>query len=102
MAGTEDPYATVAKGKLKLKCDTGIKKKKKKKDKKILEQVTKTIETEKEESSAKQTKTKAELAFLQQQEKNVILCIPIENETNIGKSLTNSQRKSREIQSTFG
>lgn len=69
----EDPYAVAAKGKLKLKSDTTIKKKKKKKDKKIVEQVTKTIESEErvEESKSKQNKTKAELAFLQQQEKMV-------------------------------
>lgn len=71
MAEGDDPYAVVAKGKLKLKCDSGIKKKKKKKDTKILEQVTKTIETQEQESPPKQTKTKAELAFLQQQEKMV-------------------------------
>ncbi|CAH1104998.1 unnamed protein product [Psylliodes chrysocephalus] len=67
----DDPYAVAAKGKLKLKSDTTIKKKKKKKDKKLVEQVTKTIESEErvEESKSKQNKTKAELAFLQQQEK---------------------------------
>ncbi|XP_018572814.1 protein FAM32A [Anoplophora glabripennis] len=68
MGAGDDPYAAVAKGKLKLKGDSGVKKKKKK-DKKILEQVTKTIETQETESPSKQTKTKAELAFLQQQEK---------------------------------
>ncbi|CAH1117855.1 unnamed protein product [Phaedon cochleariae] len=69
--GEDDPYAAAAKGKLILKSDTSIKKKKKKKDKKLIEQVKKTIETEEPEqtNSSKQTKTKAELAFLQQQEK---------------------------------
>jgi len=69
--GDDDPYALAAAGagKLKLKGDGGIKKKKKKKDKKLLEQVNKTIENEKEEMKpSKSTKTKAELAFLQQQE----------------------------------
>lgn len=71
----EDPYAVVAKGKLKLKSDSGIKKNKKRKEKKFLEKVNKAIENEEqvvEKSDAKQqTKTKAELAFLQQQEKMV-------------------------------
>lgn len=66
----DDPYAQVAGGKLKLKKDAGIKKKKKK-DKKLLEQVTKTLESNSDLGEPKQkiTKTKAELAFLQQQEK---------------------------------
>ncbi|KAG5880922.1 hypothetical protein JTB14_035143 [Gonioctena quinquepunctata] len=73
--GDEDPYASVAKGKLKLKSDISIKKKKKKKDKKLLEQVARTIETEthefqeSDEPKSKQNKTKAELAFIKQQEK---------------------------------
>ncbi|XP_050306779.1 protein FAM32A [Anthonomus grandis grandis] len=71
---SEDPYAQVAPSKLKLKKDDGIKKKKKKKkDKKLLEQVSKTIESNAESSEpepkSSSTKTKAELAFLQQQEK---------------------------------
>ncbi|CAG9771378.1 unnamed protein product [Ceutorhynchus assimilis] len=69
----EDPYCQVAVGKLKLKKDGGIKKKKKKKNKKLLEQVSKTIETTEEANESLEkvatTKTKAELAFLQQQEK---------------------------------
>nr|CAH7736382.1 unnamed protein product [Callosobruchus chinensis] len=73
MSESNDPYAVAAKGKLKLKCDTGIKKKKKKKDdKKLIEKVIKTVETEEQvqqQPKPQQTKTKAELAFLQQQEK---------------------------------
>lgn len=47
-------------------------KEKKKKNKKLLEQVSKTIEAnEPQETKSKQTKTKAELAFIQQQEKMV-------------------------------
>ncbi|XP_056644641.1 protein FAM32A [Diorhabda carinulata] len=75
MGETEnDPYAIPTKSKLKLKCDTSIKKKKKKKDK-LLEKVSKTIEAETntqqtiDEQKPKLTKTKAEIAFLQQQEK---------------------------------
>lgn len=76
MGEEEDPYAVAAKGKLKLKCDASIKKKKKHKDKKLMEKLAKTIENEQveEEHAPKQstqTKTKAELAFLQQQEKMV-------------------------------
>lgn len=69
----EDPYSQVSKGKLKLKGDWGIKKKKKKsKAKKLLEQVEKIIENEKEEESkAPREKTKAELAFQKMQEKMV-------------------------------
>lgn len=75
MGQEDDPYAHVARGKLTLKKDAGIKKKKKKKDK-ILEQVTKTIEsteTKKEETKQGATKTKAEIAFQKMQEKMVVL-----------------------------
>lgn len=73
MGEEDDPYESVAKGKLKLKSDTSIKKKKKK-NKKLLEQVAKTIEsTSSQEDKPKLTKTKAELAFKQQQEKMVNL-----------------------------
>ncbi|XP_060516803.1 protein FAM32A-like [Cylas formicarius] len=70
----DDPYesvAAVAKGKLKLKVDSGITKKKKKKDKKLKDQAIKTMENNETEEMPQQkiTKTKAELAFLQQQEK---------------------------------
>ncbi|XP_030747830.1 protein FAM32A-like [Sitophilus oryzae] len=70
----DDPYAQAAVGKLKIKGDNGIKKKKKKKDKKHLEkQVSKAmesnIETTEHVQPARVTKTKAELAFLKQQEK---------------------------------
>ncbi|KAF7264499.1 protein FAM32A-like [Rhynchophorus ferrugineus] len=72
MAFEDDPYAQVAVGKLKLKGDGGIKKKKKKKDK-LLKQITKVIENNAEEpgdtQQTKVSKTKAELAFLKQQEK---------------------------------
>ncbi|RZC33287.1 protein FAM32A [Asbolus verrucosus] len=71
MGAGEDPYAQVSTGKLQLKGDHGIKKKKKKKkDKKLLEQVSKIVESETppEPKPVKQ-KTKAELAFLQMQEK---------------------------------
>lgn len=69
--GEEDPYAVPSKGKLKLKCDSGIKKKKKHKDKKLIEKVSKAVEAEADEHipvQNQQKKTKAELAFIQQQE----------------------------------
>ncbi|KAL1497039.1 hypothetical protein ABEB36_008067 [Hypothenemus hampei] len=72
MSFEEDPYAQVAVGKLKLKKDGIIKKKKNKKNKKFLEQVVNTIESNSEGSDMPQkqeTKTKAELAFIEQQEK---------------------------------
>lgn len=67
----DDPYAAAAKGKLRLKCDTGVKKKKKHKDKKILDQVAKTIEVEETEKRTRPElkRTKAEMAFKQMQEK---------------------------------
>lgn len=70
----DDPYAQAMGGKLKLKGDGSIKKKKKKKDKKLLEQVAKTIENSHnadldELKQSELTKTKAELAYLKQQEK---------------------------------
>jgi len=67
-----DPYAQVAKGKLKLKGDGGIKKKKKNKDKKILEQVSRTVETEEnqqQQQKPESKRTKAEIAFQKMQEK---------------------------------
>lgn len=74
MGETEDPYAQVAKGKLKLKQDGGVKKKKKSKSKKILEQVTKTIENEeKPEHKSGSSRTKAEMAFQKMQEKMVCI-----------------------------
>ncbi|EFA03702.1 protein FAM32A [Tribolium castaneum] len=69
MGQSDDPYAQVCKGKLQLKGDNSIKKKKKKKDKKLLEQVSKIVESETPESKPARQKTKAELAFLKQQEK---------------------------------
>ncbi|XP_066248316.1 protein FAM32A [Euwallacea similis] len=69
---SDDPYAHVAVGKLNLKKDEGIKKKKRKNKKKLLEQVVKSMENSQTESKPQQphsTKTKAELAFLEQQEK---------------------------------
>lgn len=73
MAFEDDPYAHVAKGKLKLKNDTGIKKKKqKKKDKKIiLEQVTRTVETMEVQKEQGPTRTKAEIAFQRMRQKMV-------------------------------
>lgn len=73
MVEEDDPYAQVARGKLTLKKDAGIKKKKKKKDKKILEQVTKTIETTETTEPKQQgsSRTKAEMAFKRMQEKMV-------------------------------
>ncbi|KAL3283286.1 hypothetical protein HHI36_006435 [Cryptolaemus montrouzieri] len=69
-----DPYAQVHKSKLKLKCDSGIKKKKKSKKKDVtLQDVQKSLAENKEqkrELSSKEKRTKAELAFLQQKEKN--------------------------------
>lgn len=79
----DDPYETANKGKLKLKCDSSIKKKKKKsKERKVQEQVRKVVDNsseeigvdsgeEREPTLPRQTKTKAELAFLRQQEKMV-------------------------------
>lgn len=73
----DDPYAQVAVGKLKLKKVEKIKKKKKKSDKKLRDQVVKTLENseeppeEPERSQPQSMKTKAEIAFLQQQEKMV-------------------------------
>lgn len=75
MVSEDDPYAHVARGKLNLKKDAGIKKKKKKKDKKVLEQqVAKTMESNAETEVRKErgpTKTKAEIAFQKMQEKMV-------------------------------
>lgn len=74
MGEEEDPYSQVARGKLTLKKDAAIKKKKKKKDKKILEQITKTIqsaEDKKEETKQGSSKTNAEIAFQKMQEKMV-------------------------------
>ncbi|GLH06113.1 hypothetical protein R5R35_010938 [Gryllus longicercus] len=66
-------YDQVAKGPLKLKCDSGIKKKKKKKDKqKLLEQVTKVSKVPNEDDKPQTNeveKTKAEMAFQKMQEK---------------------------------
>lgn len=73
----DDPYAQVAVGKLKLKKVKKIKKKKKKSDKKLRDQVVKTLENsaeppeEPERPQPQSMKTKAEIAFLQQQEKMV-------------------------------
>ncbi|KAK4880010.1 hypothetical protein RN001_008156 [Aquatica leii] len=65
-----DPYEQVAKGRLKLKGDSGVRKKKKSKDKKLLEQVSKAIEVEeKKEQTQLSKKTKAEIAFKNMQEK---------------------------------
>lgn len=72
MAEEDDPYAQVARGKLNLKKDAGIKKKKKKKDKKILEQVTKTVETTEVKKQEGSKRTKAEIAFQKMQEKMVL------------------------------
>ncbi|XP_065163111.1 protein FAM32A [Atheta coriaria] len=67
----DDPYQHVAKGKLSLKGDSGIKKKKKKKDKeKKLEEAARMIVKDKEAPELK--KTNAELAFKKMQEKNQI------------------------------
>ncbi|XP_045470285.1 protein FAM32A-like [Harmonia axyridis] len=71
---SEDPYASVRQSKLKLKREDGIKKKKKSKTKKLsLEQVQDTLNDgaeRKTELSSEQKRTKAELAFLKQKEKN--------------------------------
>lgn len=74
----DDPYAQVAVGKLKLKKVEKIKKKKKKSDKKLRDQVVKTLENSAEPpeeperpAQPQSIKTKAEIAFLQQQEKMV-------------------------------
>ncbi|KAF5297736.1 hypothetical protein FQR65_LT09910 [Abscondita terminalis] len=65
-----DPYEQVARGKLKLKSDGGVRKKKKNKDKKLLEQVSKTIKVEeKKEQPQLSKKTQAEIAFQKMQEK---------------------------------
>lgn len=68
----DDEYACVNRAQLKIKDNSGIKKKKKKKHSKETE---KTIENEVKEQIRKQTvkdtKTKAELAFLKMQEKMV-------------------------------
>lgn len=75
VSDTEDPYAQAAVGKLKLKKDDGIKKKKRK-HKKLLEKAMKTIESTSDEPQVREIvtpKTKAELAFLRQQEKMVRL-----------------------------
>lgn len=75
MGAEDDPYAHVAKGKLKLKQDGSIKKKKKSKSKKVLEQVIKTTENQETPTAKTQlTRTKAELAFKQMQEKMVHIC----------------------------
>lgn len=75
---SNDPYANVLQGKLKLKKDDGIKKKKKSKSKKIpVEQIQNVLENadKKTELSSKQKRTKAELAFIKQKEKNVSICV---------------------------
>lgn len=68
----EDEYACVNRAQLKIKDNSGIKKKKKKKHNKETE---KAIENEVKEQIKKQTvrdtKTKAEMAFLKMQEKMV-------------------------------
>ena len=69
--GEDDPYAQVCSGKLQLKNDGIKKKKKKKKDKKLLEQVTKAVESQTPEVKSAANKTKAEMAFVQMQEKMV-------------------------------
>ncbi|KAB0798012.1 hypothetical protein PPYR_09005 [Photinus pyralis] len=64
-----DPYEQVAKGKLKIKGDA-VRKKKKNKDKKMLEQVSKVIESDqKQEVVQASRKTNAEIAFKKMQEK---------------------------------
>ncbi|XP_044751409.1 protein FAM32A-like [Coccinella septempunctata] len=71
---SDDPYANVREGKLKLKRDDGIKKKKKAKSKKLSEEQMQNLLEDgiekKPELSSKQKRTKAELAFLEQKEKN--------------------------------
>lgn len=65
-------YGDCARGALKIKGDSGIKKRKKKNDeKKLLEQVSKVAEVKKEEKSHvnEVKRTKAELAFQKMQEK---------------------------------
>ncbi|KAF5288927.1 hypothetical protein FQA39_LY03806 [Lamprigera yunnana] len=65
-----DPYQQVAKGKLKLKGDNGIRKKKKSKNKIVLEQILKAGEVEeKKEQTQSSRKTNAEIAFQKMQEK---------------------------------
>lgn len=71
MGEGDDPYAQVCTGKLQLKGDNGIKKKKKKKNKKLLEQVSKTVESITPEPKPTKQKTNAELAFQRMQEKMV-------------------------------
>ncbi|XP_018333388.1 protein FAM32A-like [Agrilus planipennis] len=68
---SNDPYAQVAKGKLKLKGDSGIKKKKKNKKEKVLEQVSKTLDIpeQNEQLKSELKKTKAEMAYLKMKEK---------------------------------
>lgn len=73
MAGDDDPYANVAKGALKLKGDSGVKKKKKK-DKKLVQQVNQAVqkeESKQNETSSSLKRTKAEQAFQKMQEKMV-------------------------------
>ncbi|KAK9870735.1 hypothetical protein WA026_008303 [Henosepilachna vigintioctopunctata] len=70
---SDDPYGQVHKSKLKLKGDGGIKKKKKSKSKLSLQSFQKSLEENAEkkiELTSKEKKTKAELAFLEQKEKN--------------------------------
>lgn len=70
-----DPYTQVAKGKLKLKGDNGIKKKKKCKDKNKIEKIQNMVETEEKQEKPKEKvelkRTKAEIAFKKMQEKMV-------------------------------
>lgn len=73
--GEEDEYACVNRAHIKIKSNSEIKKKKKKKHNKETE---KAIENEvkeqiKQQQTVKDTKTKAELAFLKMQEKMVII-----------------------------
>lgn len=78
----DDPYQHVAKGKLSLKGDSGIKKKKKKKDKeKKLEEAARMIVKDKEAPELK--KTNAELAFKKMQEKNVSVAVHLHEFTKL-------------------
>lgn len=70
--GEEDEYACVNRAQLKIKDNSGVKKKKKKRHSKETEKaIENDVKEQIKNQTVKDTKTKAELAFLKMQEKMV-------------------------------
>lgn len=67
----DDPYEHAAKGKLRLKCDSNIKKRKKSKRRKS--ELANAVEQEQTDSKSILTRTQAEIAFKNMQEKMVCM-----------------------------